>query len=121
MTITVNTTSYSTIHFAYFAKPKSIASGVNQLKDSLQVGDIEISSYEGKTMEETYFRRIKKILNNPKIEAIMILPMSVFQSFEFGNFIYIKYKDLQAYFFVEKIDNYKDAMTPVKVNLLYID
>jgi hypothetical protein len=51
----------------------------------------------------------------------MTLPLSEFQSFEFDKFIFIKFKDLQGYFFVEKIDNYKDGVTPVKVYLLYID
>jgi hypothetical protein len=119
--ITVNSTAYTNIHFAYFAKPKGVASGVNQLKDSLNVGDIEINSYVDKKMEYTYFRRIKNILGNPKVEAKMTLPLSVFQSFEFNQFVYLKHKDLQGYFFVEKIDNYKDAKTPVKVYLLYID
>ena len=119
--ITVDINTYTNVHFAYFAKPKAVASGVNQLKESLQIGDIEINSYGDRKMEDSHFRRIKNILKNPRIEAKMTLPVSVFSSFEFDNFIYLKHSNLEGYFFVEKIDNYKDSATPVKVYLLYID
>jgi len=119
--ITVNTTTYTNIHFAYFAKPKAASSGVNKLKDSLQIGDIEINSYEDRKTEDVYFKRIKNILKNPKVEAVMTLPLSVYSYFDFQKFIYLKHRNLDGYFFVEKIDNYKDGNTKVKVNLLYID
>ena len=121
MNITVNNVEYSTIHFAYFAKPIAPTGGVNLLRESLQVGDIEINSYVGKKTEDTYFTVIKNILNKPRLKSIMLLPLSVFMSFKFDKFIYLKHKDLQGYFFVEKIDNYKDGVTPVRVDLLYTD
>jgi len=120
-TLTVNGTEYTNLRLAYFTKPKTSVSALNLITDSLQLGTINIESYSDKKIEDTYFRRIKNILRNPKCEAIMTLPLSVFQSFEFDKFIFIKFKDLQGYFFVEKIDNYKDGVTPVKVYLLYID
>jgi hypothetical protein len=120
-TISVNGTDYTDLRFAYFTKPNTGVSALNMITDSLQLGDIQISSYGDKKMEDTYFRRIKNILRNPKCEAMMNLPLNVFQSFQFDKFITLKHKNLQGYFFVEKIDNYKDSKTSVKVYLLYID
>ena len=51
----------------------------------------------------------------------MLLPEKVFIDYKFDKFIYIKNKDFQGYFFITKIDNYKNGSTPVRVDLLYID
>jgi hypothetical protein len=120
MAITVNSTSYSTIRFAYFAKPQTDAA-INGLKDSLQLGQININSYRDVTLEDSHFKIIKNIIRNPRLQTKMLLNLKTFMSFTFDTFIYLKHKDLQGYFFVEKIDNYKDGVTPVRVDLLYID
>lgn len=72
-------------------------------------------------IDQRYYRRIKKMVINPTIEVWMVLPEAVYNSFNFDRFIYLKTKDFTGYFYVEKINNYKDAKTPVKVDLLYID
>lgn len=73
------------------------------------------------TISERYFGPIKNVFNNPKIEAQFRLPLAVFQNFDFTSYIYVKTKDLTGYFLVQKIENYKDGVTPVKVDLLYAD
>jgi hypothetical protein len=77
------------------------------------MGDIEI--------DQRYYNRIKKMVTNPTVEVWMILPEAVFLSYNFDRFIYLKHKDLQGYFYVEKIGNYKDGVTPVRLDLLYVD
>lgn len=61
------------------------------------------------------------MVKGPVVEVWMTLPEKVFLSFNFDKFVYIKHKDLQGYFFVEKIGDYKDGVTPVRLDLLYID
>ncbi len=73
------------------------------------------------TVEQRAYGKIKEMVKGPTVVATMILPEKVFASFKFDKFIYLKHKDLQGYFFVEKIEQYKDGVTPVKVYLLKID
>jgi hypothetical protein len=77
------------------------------------MGDIEIN--------QRYFNRIDKMVGSPVVEFSLVLPEKVFLSFNFDRFIYIKHKDLQGYFFVEKIQNYKDGSHLVRVDMLCID
>jgi len=61
------------------------------------------------------------MVQNPTVEVFMLLPQDVFESYNFDRFIYIKHKDLQGYFFPERISNYKDGTVLVRMDLLYID
>jgi len=118
--ITVNTAEYDTIHFAYFAKPRAIASGVNQLKDSLNISPIEITSYNDHNNEDLYLKRIKNVLGNPKIESQMLLPVATFHRYNFDKFIYLKSERLTGYFLVDSIVNYVNGRNQVEVNLYMI-
>jgi len=122
--IQINHTEYTRIHFCYFAKPKlpvQIGAAVNGLKDSLQISDIDIDGYKDITLETSHFQKIKRILGNPKLRAKMLLPVSVFQAYNFDKLVYLNHKDLQGYYFVESIQNYKDAKNPVRVDMLCVD
>lgn len=119
ITITVNTSEYETVHFAYFAKPKGLTA-VNQLKDSLNISPIQISGYTDHDNQDIYFKRIGNIVGNPKIESQMRLPVSVFQRFKFDKLIYLNVERLTGYFFVDSIVNYVDGKTNVDVNLYMI-
>ena len=118
-TILVNNSEYETAHFAYFAKPK-VSSPVNQLKESLNISPINISSYTDHDLQDVYFMKIRSILGNPKIRVAMYLPVSKFTKFVFDRFIYLKTERLSGYFFCESIVNYTDGNSPVEVNLLMI-
>ena len=61
------------------------------------------------------------MVNNPSIEVFMTLPEAVYNYFVFDRFIYLKTEAFTGYFYVEKINNYKDAKTPVRVDLLYLE
>jgi len=73
------------------------------------------------SVEQRRLSKIKNIVKNPTVVATMLLPEKVFYGYNFTKKIYIKCKDMSGYFFVEKIENYKDGTTPVKVYLLYLD
>ena len=73
------------------------------------------------TTEQRAFNTIKKMLVNPTVKVTMLLPVNVFQSYNFDRFIYLKHKDFQGYFFPEKIENYKNGKTPVKVYFNMVD
>lgn len=73
------------------------------------------------TTEQRAFNTIKKMLVNPTVKVTMLLPEKVFRDFNFDKFVFLKHKDFQGYFFVEKIENYKNGKTPVKVYLNMVD
>jgi hypothetical protein len=73
------------------------------------------------TVEQRVLNRIKNMVTNPTVMVVMRLPEKVFLSYNFDRFIYLKHKDFQGYFFVEKIENFKDGVTPVKVYLSMVD
>ena len=109
---------YSSLATAYFHKPITSYSALNAYKAGMSYGTI--SGYNDHALELTHYNFINKMVTNPTQRAYFLLPESVFQSFDFG-FVYIKTEKLTGYFFVEKIDNYLNSATPVRVDLLQID
>lgn len=91
---------------------------IDSYNESLSIDPINEASIG---ISERYYGPIKKIFSNPLVEAYFTLPLSVFQRFEFDRYIYIKTKNLTGYFIVQRIENYRDALTPVKCDLLYAD
>jgi len=86
----------STAALAWYDKPRIVSPGeapINGINESLA---IDSSKSYSVTISERYYGPLKKILNNPMIEAYFRLPLSVFQNFNFGSYIYIKTKDLQT-------------------------
>lgn len=109
--------SMSTACIGWFDKPK-MSLPVDGYHDSLA---IDSTKSQSNTISERYYGPIKKVFGNPKVVGEFRLPLSVFQKFDFKRYIYVKTKDLTGYFIVQKIENYRDALTPVKVELLYAD
>lgn len=110
-------TAITTGPLVWFDKPKVLLP-IDSYHESLAIDSDKATAT---TISERYLGPIKKIFNNPLIEAEFTLPLSVFQNFDFGNYIYVETKDLTGYFIVQRIENYKDALTPVKCELLYAD
>jgi len=106
--------------YAYYAKPHyTDYSYLNGNKTGMIYGPVD--GVIDTIVEERAYQKIKRALNNPTIEAYLLLPEKVFQEYNFDNFVFIKHKDLQGYFLVNKIENYKNGTTPVRVDLLYVD
>lgn len=59
---------------------------------------------------------IKAAFQKPIIEGSFFLPIDKYVSFPFG-WVYVKTKQLTGYFFVQKIDGYKNPDTVVKVDM----
>ena len=111
--------SMTTACLAWSDKPK-INGTLDLYTDSLCIDPVNNRSYNY-TIGERFHQELENIYRNPKVEAYFLLPVDVFYTFNFGTFVYLKTRDVTGYFFVQKIDNYKDPVTPVKVELLCID
>jgi hypothetical protein len=109
----------SNVMYAYWAKPFFPYSGLNGKKLGLSYG--EIDGIIDINIQERRLNKISKILGNPTVEATMLLPEAVFNSYKFDKFVRLNYKNLSGYFFVDKIQNYRDGQTLVRVDLLYAD
>ena len=112
-------TTKTTAPLAWFDKPL-MDLPIDVIKDSLAIDNVGVRTYNN-TVGERYHNFLERIYNNPKIDAVFLLPVKVLQGFDFSKYIYLETKDLTGYFFVNKITDYKDAETPVKVELLYVD
>lgn len=104
--------------FAHFTKPST---GLNIDKYKANAAfDNPDGNFTDPAINELYFSKIKRMIGNPVIPAVFKLPESVFQSFDFQSFIYLKTKDLTGYFWVDSIINYQDGATDVEVKLLML-
>lgn len=105
-------TTITTSPLCWFDKPV-LSAPLDLFRDSLAIDS------DSNGISKRYYGSIKKAFNSPMIEATMVLPTDVVKEFSFSNFVYLKTKEINGYFLVQKIDNYKDSVTPVKVHLLY--
>lgn len=109
-------TTETSIPYAVFTKP-IVTDTIDQWKNNLAIDNPDSGGFVDPTIKQLYFNKISKFLQNPDVRCQMTLPESVYQSFAFDQFIYLKTKNLTGYFFVDSIVNYIDANTPVEVNL----
>lgn len=109
--------SLSTVGTAYFHKPVTPYANLNKYKQGLSYGPI--TDYNDQAISDTYWRFLKSMVTNPTIRTTMLLPEAEFVDFDW-QFIYLNTGNLNGYFFVDSIVNYKDATTPVEVNLLTV-
>jgi hypothetical protein len=112
--------------YAYYHKFTGNYSDLNRYKLGLSYGHIQtvssltLGAENDIPLEERYLQPIKRMIEGPTTEAVMLLPESVFDNYNFDKFVYIKNKDFQGYFFVDSIQNYKDGKTLVRVDLLTV-
>jgi hypothetical protein len=95
----------STISTAYFSKKTDIYSTLNSRNQGLNYGEIDEDGRNDISLSEKYWNTYSKILKNPPVRVLMNLPIHVFATFNFG-YVFLKTKELQGYFLVEKIENY---------------
>lgn len=105
----------SNVMYAYYHKPIYSYTGLNAYKSGLSYGDIE-GQNDFPLVDN--LDTVVNMVENPTVESKMKLPEAIFNDYEFDQFIYLK--DL-GYFLAEKIDNYKDGVTPVRVDLIKVD
>lgn len=109
--------NYTSVTYGYFSKPTT-GRGVDQLKQSVSYGPINLQGYQDVSLDNRY-RRVKRMLSNPIVRCQMLLPEAVFASFNSDKLITVTCKDFSANFWVERILNYKDSKTLVEVDLLF--
>lgn len=112
--------SATTVAQAWSDKPQLSSQVLDTIFDSLAIDPVNNRTYNV-TVGERYHNEIDNFYGNPKLEAMMLLPNAAFSKFNFQNYIYLNTKDFKGYFWIQKIDGYRDAETPVKVELLYVD
>lgn len=105
--------------FAYFAKPKT-GRLADRLKRSLSYGPINLEGYSDSTITDDRYRKVKTMFNGPIKRCMFRLPEAVFNNFAFDRFIYLTCEDFTGYFWVDKINGYKDALTPVEADLYFV-
>jgi hypothetical protein len=111
LSTTVNSTTGC---LAYYDKVPVGNKPIDNIRQSLAIDSVTPTNI---SISDTYYGYIKRAFNNPLIEAKMIIPQSVFVSFNFDRLIYLKTNDLTGLFFVASITNYKDSNTPTDVKL----
>lgn len=117
-----NYTSISQIHYPCFIKPIT-SQPIDQWKANMAIDNPDFMNniiYTDPTIMDLYYKNISNMVKNPLIPARFIIPESVFQSWRFNRFIFLKTENLTGYFFIDKIDNYRDGNTPITVNLYKI-
>jgi len=107
----------SNVPATYFHKSVTPYANLNKYKQGLSYGSI--TDYNDLPISETYWRFLKSMITNPTIRTTMLLPEAEFVDFDW-QFIYLNTGNLNGYFFVDSIVNYKDSTTPVEVNLLSV-
>lgn len=106
--------------YGVFTKFATGLGAIDQWKSNLAIDNPDIPGFSDPTIKEQYLVKIRNIFNNPPIRAYMQLPESVYQSYKFDSFVFIKSEKLIGYFLVDNIANYIDSRTPVEVNLYMI-
>lgn len=109
-------TSYSSIPFATFCKPKTNLP-IDTWKGNCALDNPDVSTFVDPTGLQLRFGKIKGFLNGPDIRGQLLIPESIFQSFDFSTFIYLKTEKLTGYFFVDSIVNYHEPSKETEVNL----
>jgi hypothetical protein len=110
-------TSYSTNHNAWFNKIPD-GTPADAYHQSVAMDNVPGAFNRNDTVGDLFFNNVKNMFNGPLTRAMMLLPQSVFQKFDFSKMIYISAPNINGYFFVNAINNYTDPKTPVEVELL---
>lgn len=87
-------------------------------KESLAIDDPPNITYGNITISETYYNKLNSAFQAPGLKTSMLLDEKTFQSFDFSKLVFLNTGSINGYFFVDSIVNYKDAITPVEVNLI---
>lgn len=93
---------------------------IDTLKANAAFDNPDIDTFTDPSVKELYFRKVSRLLGNPTIPVMMLLPEAEYQAFEFGTFIQLKTQGLVGYFWIESINHYRDSNTPVEIKLLML-
>lgn len=103
--------------YCWFYKQKT-GKDIDNYKDSLAINDLINANFGNRTISEAFYGKIKSAYQAPGLKTSMLLDEKTFQEFDFTKLVYLNTGDINGYFFVDSIINYKDSITPVQVNLI---
>ena len=104
--------------FAWYNKPFTGRMAADNLVGNLSFGPVTSPTYNAPTLTDQFYNKISKFFKNPYGKVEMLIPEDKFQNYNFDRFIY--HSELNRYFFISSIENYKDSKTPCTVYLLMI-
>lgn len=113
--IVVSGSSRTTVATAYFSKPYTPYSVLNNYNKGLAFGEINESFYNDISLKEAYLNPLTRAITEPTLKTKMVLPVAVFARFTGSRLIYLNTGKLNGYFIVEKIEQYKNSVTEVVV------
>lgn len=87
----------------------------NGYRTGLAYGQIE--GYNDIPLETRYLKNISEAVKKPTFVGYFVLPEAKYKSFNFDKFVYLNTGEINGYFLVESIVNYKDAKTLVEVRM----
>lgn len=103
---------------AYFYKPLQ-GFAIDDLKESLSFGDINILDAHQLTMVDSYWNTFVKILRDPvKLTSDINLPENVFKSIDFKRPFRLKTATFNCKFYGNQITGYKNSYLPSEINLI---
>lgn len=117
-TTTAGGTTVTNLPFAFYAKPSTGVTGIDDFRVGLNFGDVLGAS--NAKFGDLYLKTLQKIVGAPVLRARMIFPESVYKRINLARYAYLKTKDFEGYFIWKKIEGYKDASTEVDCELYYI-
>lgn len=103
--------------YCWFYKQQT-GKDIDNYKDSLAINDLINANFGNRTISEAFYGKIKSAYQAPGLKTTMLLDEKTFQEFDFTKLVYLNTGDINGYFFVDSIINYKDSITPVQVNLI---
>lgn len=108
--------SRSSAGVAIFAKALD-GTNIDIVKQGISFGDI--TGMDTLTIQETYYRKIQDILNDPVTPIIrMTIPENVFLALDFTKPIRIKSEKVNGQFIINKCTGYANSYTPCTFELL---
>lgn len=110
---------YEKIDYAFYCKNKT-GEPIDTFVANCSIDNPDISDFTDPSVSQLSLNKVSQFIKNPNFRFKMLLPESVFQSFDFSYFIYVKSEPVTGYFFIQSIVNYQDASNPVEVNLYMI-
>lgn len=116
--LTMDGNSRTSEAFAWYNKPFTGRFAVDNLIGNLSFGPVTSPTYNAPTTADQFYNKISKFFKNPYGKVEMIIPEDKFNNYNFDRFIY--HSELNRYFYISYIENYKDSKTPCTVYLYMI-
>lgn len=115
----INLNNYSTFPLAFFSLIHNDTPINYDFKQSLSFGEITDPLFYQRTMTETYWRDVERILNDPvMLRCIGHIPEYLFKQLSPLNPVYIKTFESVNRYYINQITGYRGSSWPCEINLI---